>query len=488
MTFQTSGTKLTMATEQSTSQVRVRLSAAQPDIVLPERTGAILVKTGLRRYELSGLVNTLLGNEKSVPFDFLINGIFLRGSLDDYLTQHALSSETTLNIEFVKAAIPPTHLASFEHDDWVSSVDVLSSASSVQKTSGSGGRTPGHERILSGSYDGLLRVWNLSSQVTATSPSAGNGGHLSSIKAAKFVSPSQIASSGTDRTIRLWKYDEPSDGSPTVMTPNIELYGHNASIDSIAVHQPSGRLLSASADHTVRLWSTRKSDAPAAPESSLPSKTSRGAKRRRIGPAVSTAQRGCLSSFKSHNAPVSSVIFAPSDPTVAYSASWDHGLKTWDLPTSTLMDTRSTSHALLSLVAMPYLNLLAAGTSARHITLIDPRVSATNIVAMTLRGHTNAVVSLATDPKNTYSLASGSHDGTCRVWDVRSTKTDKEGRVGQSMYSIGRESHRGESQASGDGVKVFGVLWDSDIGLVSAGEDKKVQINRGKDVGRVEQI
>ncbi|KAL8767470.1 MAG: hypothetical protein Q9209_006056 [Squamulea sp. 1 TL-2023] len=323
----------------------------------------------------------------------------------------------------------------------------------------------------------------MSSEITATSSSAGNGSHLSSIKAAKFISPSQIASSGTDRTVRIWKYQEASDDLPAVMSPQIELYSHVASVDSIAVHQPSHRLLSASADHSVCLWSTRKSDAPAAPDSCLPAKSSRSAKRRKIGPATSTPQRGPLSSLKSHTAPVSSVIFAPNDPTVAYSTSWDHGLKTWDLPTSSPVDTRSTAHALLSLATLPHLNLVAAGTSARHITLIDPRVSATNIVAMILRGHTNAVVSLATDPHSTYGLASGSHDGTCRVWDVRSTKTEKEGRVGQSMYSIGRESVGGESRGSGDGVKVFGILWDPDVGIVSAGEDKKVQINRGKNIG-----
>ncbi|KAL8914622.1 MAG: hypothetical protein Q9171_000803 [Xanthocarpia ochracea] len=472
-----------MGTEQSASQVRVQLTTSQPDIVLPERTGAILVNTNFRRYALSSLVNTILKKEKPVPFDFLIGGIFLRSSLDDYLTHHGISSETTLNIEYVKAAIPPVHLASFEHDDWVSSVDVLSATSPARGWASQDEEMPGHERILSASYDGLLRVWNMSSRTTATSPAAGNGGHLSSIKAAKFVSPSRIASSGTDRTVRIWKYHEAPGDLPTVMSPHIELYGHKASVDSIAVHQPSSRLLSASADHTLCLWSTKISDAPAAPDSSLPANSSRGAKRRKLGPAVSTSQRGCLSSLKSHTAPVSSVIFAPNDPTVAYSTSWDHGLKTWDLPTSTPIDTRSTSHALLSLAAITHLNLVAAGTSARHITLIDPRASATNIVAMTLRGHNNAVVSLATVPNSTHGLVSGSHDGTCRVWDVRSTKMDKEGRIGQSMYTVGRESINGESRTSGDGVKVFGVLWDPDIGIVSAGEDKRVQINRGKDIG-----
>ncbi|KAL9028693.1 MAG: hypothetical protein Q9196_002977 [Gyalolechia fulgens] len=473
-----------MATEKEQNQVRIQLTTSQLDIALPEKTGPILVNTNFRRYALSSLVNTILGNEKPVPLDFLINGTFVRSSLDDYLTQHGISPETTIYLEYVKAAVPPVHLASFEHDDWVSSVDVLSETSAA----GTLGREPdlqkpGHESILSASYDGLLRVWNMSSQVMAISPSAENGGHVSSIKATKFISSSQIASSGTDRTVRVWKYRATSDDSPPSINPHIELYGHKASVDALAVHQPSSRILSASADHSAGVWSMRKSDAPAAPESCLPSNLTRSVKRRKIGPSVSTVQRGPLALLKSHSAPVSSVIFAPTDPTIAYSASWDHTLKTWDLPTSTPVDTRSTSHSLLSLVALPTLNLVATGTSARHITLIDPRASATSIVAMTLRGHTNAVVSLAIDPNSTYSLASGSHDGTCRVWDVRSTKTEKEGRVGQSMYSIGRESVGGESRVSGDGVKVFGIVWDADVGIVSAGEDKRVQINRGKNIG-----
>ncbi|KAL8843607.1 MAG: hypothetical protein Q9170_000111 [Blastenia crenularia] len=473
-----------MAAEQEQSQVRIQLTTSQSDIALPEKTGPILVSTNFRRYTLSSLVNTILEKEKPIPFDFLINGALLRSSLDDYLTQHGISAETTLYLEYVKAAIPPVHLASFEHDDWVSSVDVLSSASAtgvLRKDVNM--QKPGHERILSASYDGLLRIWNKSSQITAISPSAEEGGHVSSVKAAKFISSSHIASSGTDRTVRVWKYRDTSDDSPASISPQIELYGHKASVDELAVHQSSSRILSASADHSIGIWSTKKSDAPSAPESCLPSHAFRGSKRRKIGPSVSTPQRGPLALLKSHSAPVSSVIFAPTDSTVAYSGSWDHALKTWDLPTSTAVDTRSTSHSLLSLAALPTLNLVAAGTSARHITLIDPRASATNIVAMTLRGHTNAVVSLATDPNSTYSLSSGSHDGTCRVWDVRSTKTEKEGRVGQSMYSIGRESVGGESRASGDGVKVFSVVWDADVGIISAGEDKRVQINQGKNIG-----
>lgn len=339
----------------------------------------------------------------------------------------------------------------------------------------------GQERMLSGSYDGLLRIWSMSSEVLATSPSAGGGGHTSSIKAAKYISHSHLASAGLDRTIRLWKYYEDPEGFTASISPQVELYGHKASIDSLAVHQPSSRILSASADHSLGLWSSKKSDAPAAPTSLLPSATSRSSKRRKT--STSTPQRGPLALLKSHTAPVSDTIFAPNDHTVAYSTSWDHTLKTWDLPTSTCVDTRSTSHSLLSLTALPSLSLLAAGTSARHITLVDPRASATTISAMTLRGHTNAVVSLAADPESHYGLVSGSHDGTCRVWDVRSSRSEKEGRVGESLYVVERESLKGEGKrVGGEGVKVFGVVWDKGVGIVSGGEDKRVQVNRGKGI------
>lgn len=108
---------------------------------------------------------------------------------------------------------------------------------------------------------------------------------------------------------------------------------------------------------------------------------------------------------------------------------------------------------------------------------------------MTLRGHTNAVVDLAADPDSAYGLVSASHDGTCRIWDVRASRSENEGRVGSSVFVIERESVKKNDPdrpaaptVSGEGVKVFAVGWDGEVGIVSAGEDKQVQINRGKDI------
>ncbi|KAF2725537.1 putative microtubule associated protein [Polychaeton citri CBS 116435] len=462
-----------MATETATatatangraSQLRIHLISKSDDLQLPPGTGPILVSTDLRRYQLSTLVNRLLETEQAIPLEFLVNGQFLRTSLDEFLTQNGISAETTLSVEYVKALLPPLNVTSYEHDDWVSSVDVRSSSRFSDLSSSD-------NRIISGSYDGILRVWNLSSQVSAEGSS-----HSASVKSARWVSANQIASSGVDRTVRLWKYAE-NDGSDATLSPTLELYGHTASVDGLSAHKQSSRILSASADGTVGFWSTKKTDAPAAPENLLATAN----KRRKISSSGKpTPQRGPLSLLKGHTAQVSSVTFDENDPTVAYSASWDHNVKTWDLTTSSCVDTRTTAQSLFSLCHLPEASLLATGTAARHITLVDPRASATSITAMTLRGHTNAVVSVERDPASSYRLVSGSHDGTCRVWDIRSVRNEAADRIGEAVYVINRESAEGakkRSNVSGDGFKVFDVCWDRDVGIVAGGEDKKLQIN-----------
>ena len=106
---------------------------------------------------------------------------------------------------------------------------------------------------------------------------------------------------------------------------------------------------------------------------------------------------------------------------------------------------------------------------------------------MTLRGHINWVSSIAPSPENDHSLVSGSWDSTCRVWDLRSvrhvTSDEGSGSVSEPVYTIEREWLKSKNKklpAAGDGAKVLSVAWDKTWGIVSAGEDKKVQVNRGR--------
>ena len=110
---------------------------------------------------------------------------------------------------------------------------------------------------------------------------------------------------------------------------------------------------------------------------------------------------------------------------------------------------------------------------------------------MTLRGHTNKISGLDPDPGSKYGLVSASHDGTCRVWDLRSVREGRKeeggGRVGEAVYIVERQGTKGKKAVGGEGVKVLGVRWDGEVGIVSVGEDRRVQVNRGRGVMRVEE-
>jgi ribosome biogenesis protein len=486
--------------KDSSPQVRLQLTTRDQTVKLPDEIGSILVSTSLRRYALSTLVNNLLETEQPIPFEFLINGRFLRTSIDEFLTANGISSEVTLSLEYLRASAPPTHIASFEHDDWVASVDVLSAASPAALWAGKGSPVaPGNARILSGGYDGLLRVWSSSSQLLAVSAATADGPIPQAIKAAKFLSPTKIVTGGNDRIVRVWRYQEPDNISESFeslakLVPMMDLFGHESSVESLAVHAPSSRILSASSDHTVGIWSSHASDAPSPPHALLPITPSN--KRRKIGlssaPKASIPQRGSLSILKGHSGPVSDVIFDANDRTVGYSSSWDHSAITWDLTTGIAVSTRRTLHPIFCVAQLPDLGLLAAGTSARHIAMVDLRADAKDVTGLTLRGHTGPVVSVAAEPDKPWGLVSASLDGTCRIWDLRSIRVDTtasmrlavggSGQVCESVYVIRREAAiAGEGDKTlnlGDGFKVFSVCWDKEIGIVSAGEDKRVQVNK----------
>ncbi|CZT18481.1 related to Ribosome biogenesis protein ytm1 [Ramularia collo-cygni] len=461
------------ATHHST-QVRIHLKSKDGAIELPQETGPILVSTDLKRYQLSTLVNRLLETERPIPLEFLINGQFLRTSLDEFLTQNGISAETTLNIEYVKALVPPLHIASYEQDDWISTVDILSSSSKAAKWTKSS--SPIQSRLLSGSFDGSLRIWNTSQEVIAT----GNW-HRGSIHTARFLSPTQVVSAGTDKSVHIWDYtDGLTEGSGT-LKPKLELIGHKSLIDNLAVHAPSSRILTASADHTVGLWSTKKSEAPPAPEIAAPTSTN---KRRKISTSsIETATRGPLSLLKSHTQDVRAVTFDEKDATVAYSASLDHSVKTWDLTTSRCVDTKTTNQSLMAICHLPSHSLIATGGALRYIDLVDLRASATKVSALQCLGHTNWIRSIARNPTNEYQFVSGSDDSTCRIWDIRSTTQEAGGgQVAKAVYVVERVSVEGKKQEQGGESTVYGVEWDEEVGIVSGGKDKRVQVNRSPGV------
>lgn len=62
--------------------------------------------------------------DQPVPFDFIVSSQLLRTSLADFTSTLNISTESTLEIEYVESFRPPKSFASLPHDDWVSDLDL----------------------------------------------------------------------------------------------------------------------------------------------------------------------------------------------------------------------------------------------------------------------------------------------------------------------------------------------------------------------------
>ena len=75
------------------------------------------------RFQLSQLVNKALSLPTPTPFDFLINGELLHGTIKAWCEERGFQEEETLELEYFESMMPPKRLGSFEGDNWVGSID-----------------------------------------------------------------------------------------------------------------------------------------------------------------------------------------------------------------------------------------------------------------------------------------------------------------------------------------------------------------------------
>lgn len=105
--------------------------------------------------------------------------------------------------------------------------------------------SPDDQRLVAGSLDGLLRMWDVATGQAADWRISSQ--HTDGINAVAF-SPdgALLASAGQDRTIRL---QSSKSGSPVGV-----LVGHEGEIKHLVFSPDGSRLASASADGTIRIW------------------------------------------------------------------------------------------------------------------------------------------------------------------------------------------------------------------------------------------
>ncbi|KAL2335449.1 hypothetical protein Fmac_016662 [Flemingia macrophylla] len=379
--------------EGSSRRLQVRF-VTKLDAPFKVPAAAIAIPTDLSRFGLSSLVNALLQSNNAdfepEPFDFLIDGEFVRMSLEQFLLAKGISAERILEIEYIRAVTPRKEEDPSLHDDWVSAVDGSSS-----------------RFFMTGCYDGLGRVWIGAGLCTHILE-----GHSDAITSVCIINPEgmetvTVATASKDQTLRLWKLntEEPVNHPMRVGAYKI-LRGHKSSVQSVAAETSGEMVCSASWDCTINLWQTSDFNA----EDDLVSK------KRKVGGQVEESQveGEAFTTLVGHTQCVSSVVWPQRE--FIYSASWDHSIRRWDVETG-----KNLTDIVLNCLDIggEASSLIAAGGSDPVLRIWDPRKPGTSAPVFQFASHTSWVSACKWHDSSSFHLLSSSYDGKVMLWDLR---------------------------------------------------------------------
>uniref|UniRef100_A0A6B2L682 Uncharacterized protein n=1 Tax=Arcella intermedia TaxID=1963864 RepID=A0A6B2L682_9EUKA len=160
-------------------------------------------------------------------------------------------------------------------------------------------------------------------------------------------------------------------------------------------------LISGTSDSFIEIFDMQKTVSP---------------EKNKFSPIVTINRRSCKSM---HQKGVSSVHWYTNDTGMFISGSFDSTVGVWDTNTSEIVHLFNLEGRVftvsLSSCSKQH-NLIAAGSEEPKIRLCDIKNGQS---LWFLDGHRASILSLKWSPANEYILASGSLDGTVRLWDIR---------------------------------------------------------------------
>jgi WD40 repeat protein len=204
--------------------VRVRFVTQYPQYASAQ--GDFDISSALNRQGLSSALNQIFEPDLQVPFDFKINGLFLRQTLGAALRQYHISTESIVVIEFFPAFCPPSEIDQQTADAWISSIRIL------------------NDRLLYTLYDGSVHVRD-----SAGDRSYRHSEDASPIKCAAPIGDSQLLAGDLDGTVTLFTIADPD--------AHTQFSLHSAPIHSIVTFPGLEHLfITGGADAAIQLWST----------------------------------------------------------------------------------------------------------------------------------------------------------------------------------------------------------------------------------------
>ncbi|MCV2439271.1 hypothetical protein LNV28_13300 [Paucibacter sp. DJ2R-2] len=284
--------------------------------------------------------------------------------------------------------------------------------------------SPDGTRVVSGSADATLRLWDAQTGQPIGEPMRGHTDGVTSV--AFSPDGNRVVSGSDDNTLRLW---DAQTGRP-IGEP---MRGHTDRVTSVAF-SPDGRRVvsgSGSLDNTLRLWDAQ------------------------TGRAIGEPKRG-------HTDLVASVAFSPDGRRVV-SGSWDTTLRLWDAQAGRPIGEPMRGHTdrVTSVAFSPDGRRVVSGSQDKTLRLWDAQTG--RPIGEPMRGHTDRVTSVAFSPDGR-RVVSGSQDNTLRLWDAQTGRP-----IGEPMR--GHENEVTSVAFSPDGRRVVSGsvdytlrLWDAQTG------------------------
>ena len=240
-----------------------------------------------------------------------------------------------------------------------------------------------NKKIVSGSSDNSIKIWNSENFWESSSPEFTLNGHTRCVSSVCFFSDNKkIVSGSFDNSIKIWN----AENGELIKTLN----GHTNAVNSVCFSTDNERIVSGSYDHSIKIWNAEN------------------------GKLIKT--------LSGHIASVWSVCFSPDNKRIV-SGSSDNSIKIWDTITGELINTLNGHTNIVNSVCFSSDNKrIISGGSDKNIKIWNTE---SGKLINTLDCHTSSVRSVCFSSDNK-RIVCGSINGI-KIWNIKTLNNESQG-------------------------------------------------------------